>query len=31
MFDLIDIDLLVTDLDPEDERLELYRHIVSLA
>ena len=31
MFDLIDIDLLVTDLDPEDERLTSYRQLVSLA
>jgi DeoR family fructose operon transcriptional repressor len=31
MFDLIDIDLLVTDLDPEDDRLTPYRHVVGLA
>ena len=31
MFDLVDLDLLVTDLDPEDDRLTPYRHVVSLA
>ena len=31
MFDLIDIDLLVTDLDPEDDRLTPYRRLVNLA
>jgi DeoR/GlpR family transcriptional regulator of sugar metabolism len=31
MFDLVDIDLLVTDLDPGDERLDHYRSFVSLA
>jgi DeoR family fructose operon transcriptional repressor len=30
MFDLVDIDLLVTDLDPGDARLDLYRSQVSL-
>jgi DeoR family fructose operon transcriptional repressor len=31
MFDLVDIDLLVTDLDSGDERLDPYRDLVSLA
>ena len=31
MFDLVDIDLLVTDLDPEDSRLDQYRRLVSIA
>ena len=30
MFDLVDIDLLVTDLEPGDERLDLYRSKVAL-
>ena len=31
MFDLEDIDLLVTDLDPDDPRLDEYRRLVSIA
>jgi hypothetical protein len=31
MFDLVDIDLLVTDLDPGDERLDHYRNLVNVA
>ena len=31
MFDLVDIDLLVTDLDPVDDRLTPYRPLVSVA
>jgi DeoR family transcriptional regulator, fructose operon transcriptional repressor len=31
MFDLVDVDLLVTDLDPGDSRLDPYRSLVNLA